>query len=436
MISSCERLKAHCTLIDKPSLAGEDFDVTQLAKPPVPETTNEASALMTSEHRFRTLFEQAPFSIQIVSPDGRTLKVNPAWKRLLDVSDELVENYILKEYNILQDPQLSEKGILPYLLKAFAGEATWSPPVRYDPAELGKPGRPRWLEAFMFPVLDPSGALSEVVLMHDDVTDRVEADAEREKLIARMQEAIRTRDAFLSMASHELRTPLTAMSLQVQLRKKRLEEGNETPLDRDSVEKLLDLTSRQIDRLSRLVEDMFDVSRLATDKLVLQYESFDLGQLVGELLAQFAGQLKASGCSYQLQIAPGVVGYWDRSRIRRLVANLLTNAMKHGEHNPIHILCDSHNGQARLIVRDHGIGIADDDLERIFERFERVVGARSDGGLGLGLYISRQIAEAHDGTIHAEAADGGGTRFVVMLPLSHQVDQTKSEYEPVVGELA
>ncbi|MEO7742191.1 MAG: PAS domain S-box protein, partial [Usitatibacter sp.] len=135
------------------------------------------SAFSAHDRRFETLFEQAPFSLQLLASDGRTLRVNKAWEALWQVSPgDGVKEYILGEYNVLTDPQLEARGVAPLMRRAFAGESIEVPAVRYDPAELGKPGRARWVRAFAHPIKDDHGAVSEVLLIHEDVTDRLQAE--------------------------------------------------------------------------------------------------------------------------------------------------------------------------------------------------------------------------------------------------------------------
>lgn len=132
------------------------------------------------EQRFRTLFEQAPFSVQLLSVDGRTLQVNKAWQDLWGAHEgDPLFDFVLNEYNMLQDAQLEAKGVLPHLRRAFAGEdAVRLPAVHYDPAELGKPGLARWVEATARPIKAPDGSVVEVMLIHQDVTERLEAERE------------------------------------------------------------------------------------------------------------------------------------------------------------------------------------------------------------------------------------------------------------------
>lgn len=147
--------------------------------------------LRESESQFRQVIEQSPLSTQIFLPTGRTLQVNPAWMKLWDVSQELLEKFIMREYNILEDEQLVEKGIMPYVKRAFSGQAVTIPAVYYDPAVEGKPGRPAWTESYIYPVKDEQGRVREVVLVHNDVTDRKRIEEDRARLFAEEKAARR-----------------------------------------------------------------------------------------------------------------------------------------------------------------------------------------------------------------------------------------------------
>ena len=129
------------------------------------------------DFRFQALFEQAPFSVQLLAPDGRTLRVNKAWEAMWQASaDDGLKHFVLTEYNILDDPQLEEKGITPYLRRAFAGESVTLPVIVYEPRELHTGGRARWVRAQAHPLKDETGQVCEVMLIHEDVSSQMEAE--------------------------------------------------------------------------------------------------------------------------------------------------------------------------------------------------------------------------------------------------------------------
>ena len=362
-----------------------------------------------TENRFREHFEQAPNSIQIFAPDGRTLAVNRSWKRLWNISDDVIENYILKSYNILNDPELEAKGLLPYIKKAFQGEATDIPTAFYDPTNIDEVASPKWVEAYIYPVKDSQGRITEVVLTHRDVTEKKNSEQA-------LHEAIRARDEFLSIASHELKTPLTSVRLQTQMQLRKLNKDPERVRDLANLNKYFTSTDVQMERISRLIEDMLDISRIANGRLDLQIEACDLSKLVHRILHQMEDHFASAGSSFQTHIQEGIVGDWDPFRLEQVVINLITNAIKYGNGKPVHVNLTRSTDDAILEIRDEGMGIAQENLERIFERFERAVSSKNISGLGLGLYISRQIAISHGGSISADSELGKGSTFTVTLP--------------------
>ncbi|MBN1204136.1 MAG: PAS domain-containing protein, partial [Myxococcaceae bacterium] len=232
------------------------------------------------------------------------------------------------------------------------------------------------------------------------------------RLYAQAQAAIHLRDDFLSVASHELRTPLTPLKLQLQLMEQALRKERPTaPLHR-----MVKVGMRQVERLEQLVSNLLDVSQMTAGRLKLHTEVVDLSEVVGDVAARFGSLLAHSGCRLELDIRRGVTGLWDRARLDQVVVNLLTNAIKFGQGNPIEVEVEADPRTARLRVRDHGIGIPPEHLSRIFGRFERAVTTRSYGGLGLGLYIASQIVDAHGGAIRVASEAGAGAAFTVELP--------------------
>jgi two-component system, LuxR family, sensor kinase FixL len=246
-----------------------------------------------------------------------------------------------------------------------------------------------------------------------DVTERrrIERTAQ---LYRRAQEEVRERDEFLSIASHELRTPVTALQLQLQMLSRVAErtQGELPGALRDKVDAL----ERQTRRITLLVNELLDVSRMRLGRLDLKLEEVDLAELAREALAQLRAELERSGSRIALHAAGPALGRWDRLRVEQVLTNLLVNAVKFGEGKPIAVAVEADRESARLRVSDQGIGISPEHQSRVFGRFERAVSADHFGGLGLGLYIARQIVEAHGGTIELASAPGQGSTFTVELP--------------------
>jgi PAS domain S-box-containing protein len=228
--------------------------------------------------------------------------------------------------------------------------------------------------------------------------------------------AVRMRDEFLSVASHELRTPLSALQLQLQSAE-RILQSREAP--RERLAGKIATSVRQTRRLGNLVDTLLDVSRLASGRLDLARETFDLREAVRDVAERLSEELAQAGCAFNLEAPAAVIGHWDRLRMEQVLTNLIANALKYAPGRPIDVRVDGSAERAQVAVRDHGIGIAAEDRARIFDRFERAVPATHYGGLGLGLYIARQIVEAHGGHIEVWSAPGEGSRFVIDLPRNH-----------------
>ena len=248
---------------------------------------------------------------------------------------------------------------------------------------------------------------------------------EQEVLLAQLQvtqgeleHAVRMRDDFMSIVSHEVRTPLNGLILETQLRKMHLARDNAAAFTLDKMKAMVERDERQIQSLIRLIEDMLDVSRIRTGKLSIRPGQFDLSRLVSTLVETFAPQISAAQSSVNLNAESPVVGLWDEFRIEQVVSNLLTNALRYGAKSPIDVSVYVEGENAIVEVRDQGIGISEENQQRIFQQFERVSAKHAVAGLGLGLFISEQIVAAHGGKITVQSALGEGAVFRVSLPLA------------------
>jgi PAS domain S-box-containing protein len=234
------------------------------------------------------------------------------------------------------------------------------------------------------------------------------------RLYREATDAVRVRDEFLSIASHELRTPLAALMLQVSGVLRLLQKG--TPLGPERIVDRLEKAASSGARLEKLIDELLDVSRITSHRLKLERETVDLVALVEETVARMAEAASRAGSPIQLVASGPVSGSWDRLRIDQVITNLLSNAIKYGAGQPVQVTVGEGGGRAVLTVKDAGIGIEPEHQGRIFDRFERAVSDRHYGGLGLGLWITRQIVEAHGGSIRVVSAPGEGATFTVELP--------------------
>ncbi|AKU99937.1 Two-component sensor histidine kinase [Labilithrix luteola] len=271
-----------------------------------------------------------------------------------------------------------------------------------------------------------------VVSIARDITARKLAEVEREQLYGEALSAINARDDFLSIASHELRSPLSSLQLLIETLMRAPGDSASRGTDK------LGLAARQVEKLSRLISELMDVSRISAGRLHLELEDdVDLGALVRDVVTRFREDAKKAACPVTLEVDETAIGRWDRLRMEQVATNLLTNALKYGAGKPVRVVVrrDREGDSVHLEVRDGGMGIAPEDAERIFERYERTSSAKKHSGLGLGLYILRQIVDAHGGTVHVESEPGKGSTFIVDLPLEAKVQRSgpASQVEPVSG---
>lgn len=228
-----------------------------------------------------------------------------------------------------------------------------------------------------------------------------------------LKEAIRARDEFMSVASHELRTPLTSIKLQNEMILRGVEHGD---VGLEKIVTMLKKTDHNLNRINRLVDDMLDISRFSMGRLTFQKESFDLAQLTSEVIERLSPLAAEAGCEVIFHAPHEVVGSWDRFRVEQVITNLLTNSTKYAAGKPIKVEVTKENKFAKVSIKDQGRGIAQEDHERIFMRFERA--DHSQRGMGLGLFISKEIINMHAGQIRIKSEVGQGAEFIIELPFS------------------
>jgi PAS domain S-box-containing protein len=366
----------------------------------VTQSRRSEEALRESEARFRALADNISQLAWMANAEGGLFWFNRRWFEYTQSTPEAAQGWGWIRWLHPDHQERVASKVRRCLQSGEAFEDTF--PLR------GRDGQHRWFLARALPIKDDGGNVARWFGTNTDVTMHREAEEA-------LRQAVSLRDQFLSVAAHELRTPITALSLQLEgLERLLLKEagGNERAL------KKAQSAIKQVDRLGLLVEGLLNVSRIVSGHFELQLERFDLAEVVKETLDRMGDLAARAGCELRLSPGSSAVGTWDRSRLEQVVTNLITNAIKYGAGSPIDVTVEQSGGGVELLVQDRGIGIPLTDQERIFERFERAAPASHYGGLGLGLYISREIALAHGGTIQVQSTPGQGATFRVRLPLA------------------
>ena len=354
-----------------------------------------------AEQRFRLLIDSVKdYAIFMLDPQGHIQTWNAGAERIKQYSAAEV---VGKHMSIFYPPEDSAAGKPGRLLEQAAREGR----VEDEGWRLRKDGTPFWADMVLSAARSESGELLGFAKVTRDLTERRRAQEERLRL-AQSQQAVRLRDEFLSIASHELKTPLTALLLQVQSAR-RVVEG--------AAASSLDVAVRSAQRLAALIETLLDVSRMASGALSLEPESHDLRELAQEVIDRLQLGAAHAGATLSLRAVDPVAGRWDALRISQVLTNLVSNAIRYGGGTPVEVTVRREGDRAVLEVSDRGPGVPEQDLERIFGRFERAASIRNFGGLGLGLYVARQIVEAHGGEVTARNRPEGGACVVVRLPI-------------------
>ncbi len=353
------------------------------------------------------LLDVAPVGVSAVDEAGRVV----AWNRRAERIFERAETEMIGQpFVALLPPEAAARweAVRAQALKLEV-------PARLELSRIRHSGEQQHVEVTCALAMTGAGRPG-LMLVFQDLTARVTAERERAELLRQTQLALAVRDEFLQVASHELRTPLTSLRLIVQSLGRELDLAQEAPQRLGPLSRRVQTAERQVVRLVRLVEGLLDVSAVQAGRLRLERSVVDLAEVVESAVEELEVQFSRAGCRPVLQLQRPVKGPWDARRLHQVVSHLLSNALRYAPGTAVEVEVKGRDRAAVLEVRDHGIGIAPEDLARIFDRFERASPTRNYGGLGLGLYISRKIVEAHGGRIEALSRPGEGATFRIELP--------------------
>jgi PAS domain S-box-containing protein len=385
-----------------------EAQATRLREAEVRLRQRAEDALQDSEALYQITFEEVPVGIGHATEGGRWTRTN---RRLCEILGCGPESLIGRSV-----AAMGQGGEQATLADRLASMRTRQAPYRGEHRLSTEDGAPIWAEVTLSALWDPvRGDVRQLIVVVEDISERKEHELERARLVRELQEGIRTRDDFLSVAAHELKTPITPLRLQSASLVRDLERGG-AGVARDQLSRRIGIIEKSAHRLESLVERLLDESRLSVGDLALELQEVDLASLLGETVARVQEEAERSGSAVSLKAEGAVVGCWDPLRIDQVATNLLMNAIKYGNRRPIEVTVSGNEDTALFSVRDHGLGIPHDAQERIFERFERAAPLRHFSGFGLGLWIVRRVVEAHGGRVTVWSHPGEGSRFSVELP--------------------
>jgi signal transduction histidine kinase len=245
--------------------------------------------------------------------------------------------------------------------------------------------------------------------------DDERSEADKDRLIQELREAVRARDEFVAIAAHELRNPMTPILLQIGILLAATRDPRQCrPEVLAPRLEVLELAVREFVRRSTT---LLDISRIAAGNVRIEVGEVNLSSVVRGVVDRASVAARMGRTHLEADLQGDVVGTLDRLALEQVADNLLSNAIKFGAGRPVCVALRSEGPTAHLIVRDQGIGISEEDRARIFQRFERAVTRREHGGFGVGLWLANQLVLAMGGTIAVESAPGEGTTFTVTLPL-------------------
>jgi len=381
--------------------------------------------LRESEERYRTLFDGVPMGLYRTTPEGQALVMNQAARQMFRfpsradlASANAVDYYVNPDDRRRWQELMEREGVVQDFEEQL---------YRYD-------GTVIWVSDSARAVKDEQGKVLHYEGSLKDITERKRAEAELQQAKEAAEAANQAKSRFLANMSHELRTPLNAIIGFTRLVKRR--STDTLPQKQlDNLDKVL----VSADHLLGLINDILDLSKIEAGRTEVQPASFEVEPLVDACIQTVRPLVKTQNLRLVKDVEPDLPAMLsDQDKARQILINLLSNAVKFTEEGTVTVSAQRQGEMLVLAVKDTGIGIPEDALERIFEAFQQVDGSttRRYGGTGLGLSISRQLARLLGGDIQLESTLGEGSTFTVTLPLRYEAAPPAGEPAPVTEPLS
>jgi len=354
---------------------------------------------------FRHLIESVrEYAIFLLDPDGRVMTWNPGAERIKGYeAGEIIGQHFGRFYPAGTPRTKLDDELRQAVEKGQFEEENWR--VRKD-------GTTFWASVVITPLYE-DGKLIGYIKVTRDLTERLHHEQERAELAAneaRARAEVAARDSFLSVAAHELKTPMTSAKAAVQLLKRSFRLR--TDLDATQT-RSLQLVDEQIEKLARLVSRLLETVQIQGERFTLIKERTDVAELVRSTVSRLEGP---AGQVVSVSTPMSLIAVIDPLRFEQVLTNLLGNAIKFSPpEETISVVLDEHPSELRLVVSDRGPGIPHGLRDRVFEQFFQANPDRS--GMGLGLFITKEIVDRHGGSISVDFPASGGTRFTVTLPI-------------------
>jgi PAS domain S-box-containing protein len=386
-------------LAARASLAIENSRLYEVAQKEIAERKRMSKKLLESVDQFKMMADSIPQLAWIAHPNGEIFWYNKRW---YDYTGTQPETQLGWGWKIVHDPDYISKVVETWMASISSGKA-----FEMEVQIRGADGSFRWFLSRATPLRNASAKITRWFGTNTDIHDQ--------KIIQRkLEKVIEVREEFLTIASHELRTPLTSLYLHLQMLERLAKKSNDSLAH---VGARLRATTRQAEHLGEIIDGLLDVTKMGSGAIEIRREQANLEQIVRDLVTRFSMQAENAGSSISFVVKGEFFGAWDILKLSQAVGHLISNAIKYGLGKPIEIQLTRLNDKACLRVIDYGIGIASENQARIFKRFERAIDHQYISGMGLGLYISREIVAAHGGQINLRSELGKGSTFTLELPI-------------------